>query len=245
MHRFFISPELISGDQVFFPTDLAHQIVRVLRLRLGDRVLVLDNSGLAREVELHTFGQREAQGTIRGVYPAAGEPRTQVDLYLALMKGKKVELVLQKGTELGVARFVPMVTRRSVVSSLRDLNDVRLDRWEAIIREAAEQSGRGILPAVSEPVMLESALGDARDGDHEIILAWEEADDLTLKEALAGRPEKVALFVGPEGGFDETEARLAAAYGASIVTLGPRILRAETAAVAVVVATLYELGEWE
>lgn len=245
MHRFFISPELISGDQVFFPADLAHQIIRVLRLRVGDTVLVLDNSGMALEVELHTFDRREAQGTIISSAPASGEPRTQVALYVALMKGKKLELVLQKGTELGVTRFVPMVTRRSVVSSLRDLNDVRLDRWEAIVREAAEQSGRGILPAVAEPTMLESALGDAKDHNYHALMAWEEAHDLTMKQALASRPSKVALFIGPEGGFDESEARLAVAYGVQIVTLGARILRAETAGIAAVVATLYEMGEWE
>jgi 16S rRNA (uracil1498-N3)-methyltransferase len=245
MHRFFISPELISGDQVFFPTDLAHQIIRVLRLRVGDTVLVLDNSGMALTVELHSFGKREAQGTILETAPATGEPRIPIALYVALMKGKKVELVLQKGTELGVSRFVPMVTRRSVVSSLKDLNDVRLDRWETIIREAAEQSGRGIMPTVTEPMMLESALGDARDYGYDCIMAWEEADDLTLRESLTPRPQQVALFIGPEGGFDSTEARLANAYGVKIVTLGPRILRAETAAMAAVVATLYELGEWE
>lgn len=245
MHRFFISPELISGDQVFFPTDLAHQIIRVLRLRVGDSVMVLDNSGFARTVQLHTFGKREAQGTVTATAPATGEPRTPIALYVALMKGKKVELVLQKGTELGVSRFVPMVTRRSVVSSLRDLNDVRLDRWEAIVREAAEQSGRGILPTVTEPMMLESALGDARDYEYHSIMAWEEANDLTLREVLTPRPERIALFIGPEGGFDGTEAQLAAAYGVQIVTLGPRILRAETAALAAVVATLYEMGEWE
>ena len=245
MHRFFISPELIQGNQVFFPADLAHQLQRVLRVRVGEHVMILDNKGVAYEVEVSRYERRAAQGTVVTTAKAEGDPVTRITLYVALMKGKKIEFVLQKGTELGVARFVPMVTRRSVVSSLRDLNDVRLDRWEAIVREAAEQSGRALLPTVSEPVMLEAALSEAREQESFALMAWEEAHGLTLRKALEPRPAHIALFIGPEGGFDASEARQAEAYGVKVITLGPRILRAETAALAVVTATLYEMGEWE
>ncbi|MBA3532942.1 MAG: 16S rRNA (uracil(1498)-N(3))-methyltransferase [Ardenticatenales bacterium] len=249
MHRFFVSEELIQGDNIFFPADLAHQISRVLRLNEGARVIVLDNSGTEREVELHSFAKRSVQGTVRAQRPTEREPRTHLTLYMALLKGKKLDWVFQKGTELGVSRFVPLLTRRSVVGSLQSLGDVKLDRWEAIAREAAEQSGRGRLPQIVEPQLLEVALGEVRASAALPLIAWEQERSKSLKEALhpvdGSRPTRVALFVGPEGGFEENEVLSAQAYGAIPVSLGPRILRAETAMVAAATAILYELGDWE
>lgn len=249
MHRFFVSPELIREDEVFFPADLAHQIARVLRLREGERVVVLDNSGLEREVELHSFAKRSVQGTVRTTRPVLTEPRTQLTLYLALLKGKKLDIVLQKGTELGVARFAPLLTRRSIVGSLKDLGDAKLDRWESIVREAAEQSRRGRLPALAEPQLFEAALSEARTLGTHTLVAWEGAGGTPLRRALTppdgSRPTRIALFIGPEGGFEENEVLTAQAYGALPVTFGPRILRAETAALAGAAAVLYEMGEWD
>jgi 16S rRNA (uracil1498-N3)-methyltransferase len=249
MHRFFVPAELIQGNEVFFPTDLAYQLTRVLRLRQGDRVLVLDNSGLAREVEMHTIAKRSAQGTVRATHQGDTEPRTHLTLYAALLKGKKLDLVLQKGTELGIVRFVPVLTQRSVLGSLDDLGDAKLDRWEAIIREAAEQSGRYFLPELSEPQLFDVSLGEARARGGLSLIPWDGEQTHSLREALsppdAPRPTRVNLFIGPEGGFEEDEVLNAQAYGAHPVTLGPRILRAETAALAAAAAILYELGDWE
>lgn len=249
MHRFFVSPELIREDEIFFPADLAHQIARVLRLREGERVVVLDNSGLEREVELHSFAKRSVQGTVRATRPARTEPRSHLTLYLALLKGKKLDIVLQKGTELGVARFAPLLTRRSIVASLKDLGDAKLDRWESIVREAAEQSRRGRLPELAEPQLFEAALSEVRASAAHALIAWEGAGGIPLRRALSppdgSRPTRLALFVGPEGGFEENEVLTAQAYGVLPVTFGPRILRAETAALAGAAAVLYEMGEWE
>lgn len=246
MHRFFIAPDLITGSEVFFPADLAHQLTRVLRLRVGDRVTVLDDSGAAHEVELHTIDRRTAQGTIQATTLLHTEPHTALTLYLALLKGKKLELVIQKATELGVSRFVPMLSRRAVVASLQDLGDARLDRWETIVREAAEQSGRARLPTIAEPLLLESALRTAHAESELVIMAWEESRGQSLQSVLAlAQPASVALFVGPEGGFEAEEVAIAERYGVQIVTLGPRILRAETAAIAMTAATMFALGEWE
>lgn len=249
MQRFFVSPELIEGDEIFFPSDFAHQISRVLRLREGDRVLVLDNSGMEREVALHSFQKRSVQGTIVAVRPLNTEPRTHLTLYMALLKGKKLDWVLQKGTELGVARFAPILTDRSVISSLRDLGDVKLDRWESIVREAAEQSGRARLPEIAEPQLFDVALTEARASTALSLIAWEEMGGKGLRQALnpvdGSRPTGVNLFIGPEGGFEKDEVLNAQAYGAVAVTFGPRIFRAETAAIAATAAILYELGDWE
>jgi 16S rRNA (uracil1498-N3)-methyltransferase len=248
MHRFFIAPELIQGDSVHFPADLAHQITRVLRLREQDRVIVLDNSGQEWEVELHSLGKRSVDGTLVARRPNLREPHTSLTLYIALLKGKKNDLVLQKATELGVTRFVPILTNRSVVGSLRDLSDAKVDRWESVVREAAEQSERGRLPIVSEPLLLDSALSEARQSEGLALVAWEEQAGQSIRQVLNQQvkpPTSVKLFVGPEGGFEEDEILHARAYGVIPVTLGPRILRAETAAIAAAAVILYELGEWE
>ncbi len=248
MHRFFVSPELIEGSEVFFPSDLAHQLGRVLRLREGDRVLVLDNSGAEHVVELHSLAKRTAQGTIRETRPNRNEPRTHLSLFLGLLKGKKLDVVLQKGTELGVSRFVPVVTQRSVVNEVSDLSEAKVDRWEAIVREAAEQSERGRLPEISEPLFFDVALSEARASAGLSLIPWEEGGT-PLRQLLRGAgeatPTRVNLFIGPEGGFAADEVLSARAYGVQPVTLGPRILRAETAAIAAAAAVLYEFGEWE
>ena len=249
MHRFFISNELIKNNQVVFPSDLAHQITRVLRLRERDRVVVLDNSGVEHEVELHTLAKRSVRGIICQTRPVYSEPHTHLTLYMALLKGKKLDFVLQKGTELGVSRFVPFLSRRSVMGSLKNLGTGKVVRWERIVREAAEQSGRGCLPEVVEPQSFEMALGEARASGVLSLIAWEMAGGWSLKQALypadASRPTQVNLFIGPEGGFEKQEIQQAQRYGVQPITLGPRILRAETAALVAVSAVLYEFGEWE
>lgn len=245
MHRFFVSPDRIRGEEVFFPEEIAHQLSRVLRLRDGDRVVVLDDSGAEYDVSLHSFGRRAVQGTIQATRPAGPEPRVRLSLFLALLKGKKLDLVLQKGTELGVARFVPMLSRRSVVNSLDRLRDAKLERWASIVREAAEQSGRGRLPEIAPPLAFDDALDEAQSAGGAALIAWEAPGGQTLREALSARPARVSLFIGPEGGFEADEVAAAQARGIAPVTFGPRILRAETAAVAGAAAILYELGEWE
>lgn len=246
MYRFFVSPELIQGEEILFPSDLAHQLQRVLRLRVGDRVLVLDGSGDEKEVELLEFERRAVRGRILSGRPNQNEPPYDLTLYCALLKGRKMEWVLQKGTELGVARFVPMLTARSVVGSLQAVSEAKLDRWEAIVREAAEQSGRGRLPRIAEARLLEAALAEARDEARRLLIPWEQEAATTLHAALDGLapPPRLALFIGPEGGFERAEVDAAVTYGAQPVTLGPLILRAETAAIAVAAAIGYALGGW-
>ena len=249
MHRFFITNDLIQGNQVIFPADLSHQITRVLRLRQQERVVVLDNRGLEYEVELQTLSKRSVRGMICQTRSVQTEPQLYLTLYMALLKGKKLDWVLQKGTELGVCRFVPILTRRCVVPSLKQVKRSKISRWQEIVREAAEQSQRGHLPEVRMPHTFENAISEAKQSNGISLIAWEMRGGASLKKILnmASEPQRraVNLFIGPEGGFEEQEIRLAKQQGVLPVTLGPRILRAETAALAAVTAILYEFGEWE
>ena len=240
MHRFFVDPEILTGNRVVLPADTAHQIRNVLRLRVGAAIMVLDNSGAEYEVVLRQVDKQQVVGEAIAKRPCPNEPTVQLTLYQALMKRDKFEWVLQKGTEIGVSHFVPLVTQRSLVQDI-DIKEGKQLRWEKIITEAAEQSRRGRIPTLQAPQTLAQALTDhpAQPG----LIAWEEEDGLGLRGALAGgeRPSHVSLFIGPEGGFAVEEIEAAQAAGIQAITLGKRILRAETAALVASALLLYEL----
>lgn len=210
-------------------------------MRPGDEIIVLDNSGLERRVTLTQIDKTRVQGQIIAEQTNQAEPDLHLTLYQGMLKGAKFEWVLQKGTELGVSCFVPTVCQRSVVRDMGSPAKKEL-RWQQIIQEAAEQSRRGKLPALAPVCSLPEALAQAQTADL-ILFPWEETSDVGLKPILKNLTlSHIALFIGPEGGFTPDEARLAQDHGAKLVSLGPRILRAETAALAVSAAIFYELG---
>lgn len=226
LHRFFLDPSAVGGAEVQFPPAISHQMSRVLRLEVGDRVIVLDGSGREWTVRLD-----RVRGVARGIVEREGEnaaePSVTVVLYQGMVKGSKFETIVQKCTEIGVSRFVPVLTERSVAS---EINPKRYDRFEVIAREAAEQSGRGKVPVVGPPVDFHDAVRRAA-GAGAAFLLWEEERTARLRHVTEIAAAPIALFVGPEGGFTAAEAQEARGMGVHIVTLGPRILRAETAAI--------------
>jgi len=242
MHRFFISSKSIKQDRVSLTDEPVHQIIHVLRLKPKDHIILLDNSGWEYEVEIDQMSPGLIQGRVIGKGLGATEPKVKVILYQALLKAEKFEFVLQKGVELGVSAFIPFVSERCVV---RRPGENKLARWEKIIQEAAEQSRRAVLPAL-HPVV---AFREACDSVHGAsLLLWEEEKSLSLsriiKEPLFRASPTFNVFVGPEGGFPPSEVAYAESCGIVPVSLGHRILRAETAGLAVVAAFLYEKGEF-
>jgi len=221
--------------------EIAHQLSRVLRLEAGDHILLLDGLGFEYEAELKAVLRQGKSDTATGEIiekrPAAGEPHLQVTLYQALLKGEKFDVVLQKGTEVGVSRFVPILTERCVGQAARP------DRWKKIVREAAEQSRRGKLPElVEKPLKLTEALDRIKSEGHLAFMAWEEETALSfheLPEGLSG----LGILIGPEGGFSRKEAELAQAAGVQTLSLGKRILRAETAGPIATALALYQSGD--
>jgi 16S rRNA (uracil1498-N3)-methyltransferase len=246
-HRFFVSPESIALDQVTFGSAAAHQLRHVLRLGPAARVVVLDDSGWEYEVELTHLGRDTATGRICASRMPGTEPRLSLTLYQGVLKGHRFEWVLQKGTELGVSRFVPLVSERAVTADAGQIEGKRT-RWEQIIREAAEQSHRGRLPRLAPPLSFPLACQQGPKDHDESFIPWEEAMQVSLSAALRAlecRPQSVALWIGPEGGFTSAEVALAQERGIRAVTLGPRILRAETAGLAAATIVLSILGEME
>jgi 16S rRNA (uracil1498-N3)-methyltransferase len=234
-HRFLVRPDQIRADTVIFSDDQAHQIHSVLRLRKGDTVHVFDGVEAVDHVVALT-ARSEGQITATAAQPP--EPTTRLVVYPALLQRDKFELVLQKLTEVGVAAVVPVLTTRSLVHQLPD--EHRQIRWRAILREAAEQSGRGAVPELGPAMRFDEAIGRAT-AEGSVVLAFEGERCHHLGQALQTAHSTVSLFVGPEGGFDPEEVDRARQGGAQIVTLGPRVLRAETASVVLAALVLYEL----
>jgi len=247
MHRFFIPRLCFEGDWVRFPEETAFQIHRVLRLKPGQMVIALDGEGQEAEVRLERVESREAEGLVLLQRHAPGEPHFELTMLLALTQRDKFEWMLQKCTELGVTQFVPVICARSLSHAEREAQK-KLDRWQKIVKEAAEQSRRGRVPGVSAVMRYQDALVNHSMQVGLDLIAWEDEDGQSLRGLMrtAGRQVSQArLLVGPEGGFELDEVALARQYGFIAVSLGRRILRMETAAMACAALIMYEMGEME
>jgi len=243
-NRFFVSESGFEGPAVRLSAEQAHQVYHVLRLKTGDAIVVLDNAGYEYAVTLTTVTKREVIGEITAKSEASGEPRVRITLFQSLLAREKFEWVLQKGTEVGVARFVPVQTERSIARA-RQIDAKKLTRWRRILTEAAEQSHRGRIPEIAEATPWNEALAQFDTFDRTLIAATSGPTN-ALEEALrpGDRPlSSIAVLIGPEGGFSDDEVRQACASGAVPVGLGPRILRTETAAMILPALILHKTGD--
>jgi 16S rRNA (uracil1498-N3)-methyltransferase len=245
-NRFFVPESGFEGDRVRLSAEQAHQVCHVLRLKAGDAIVVLDGAGTEYDVKLTSASGREVAGQIVNRRKAAGEPSVEIVLFQSLLARDKFEWVLQKGTEVGASRFVPVQTERTLLRA-RQIDAKKIVRWQRIITEAAEQSHRGRIPEIEPAVTFTQALSQLVQFERTIIAATSgQAKALTEALAAEGKPfASVALLIGPEGGFSDEESAQACAAGAVPITLGPRILRTETAAIVTAALVLYQLGQME
>jgi 16S rRNA (uracil1498-N3)-methyltransferase len=238
MRRFFVPPDTLGGGDIRLTGDLAHRLSRVLRLRSGDRVVLSEGGEMQYEVELTDVSAKAVVAAVVGELPSPEEPMVEVVLHQSLIRPNRFDFALEKGTELGVARFVPVINARS---QLDEASSGRAERWRRIVVEAAEQCGRGQLPEIDSPVSFADAVANAPGLR---VLPYEEERANRLSDylrAFPGSPETVSLFIGPEGGYTDEEVGLARKSGAEIVTLGRQVLRSETAAVVASAIVLHEL----
>ncbi len=241
-HRFFVSAERIEGAGVRFTAQQARQIATVLRMQSGERVAVFDGSrpaDLVVEVSLRAHG--EVVGRIVDERPRSAEPGVLVTAYPALLQRDKFEQVVQKLVEVGVSAVVPVVTSRCLVREGPDAR--RMERWQRIAREAAEQSGRCVVPSIGPAAALTDALRQAAAEAPVLVADGRARGRVSLRTAAEQlgviHPRTLALFVGPEGGFADEEIDAARACGAVVVSLGPRTLRTETASPVFAALVLY------
>jgi 16S rRNA (uracil1498-N3)-methyltransferase len=226
LHRFFVRPDEMAGERFPLPGEVGYQVLRVLRMRDGDRFVLLDGNGEAATVRL---AGDECLVDERG--PAGGEPAHRLTVWQALLRGDHLEPVVRHGTEIGIAAFRLFVSERCVA---RDISPHRLERLRTIAREAAEQSERGRVPEVAAPVPFGAVLATPS------VLLYERAAEPRLTEL--DPPESVVI--GPEGGFTPDEVAAAERAGLAIAALGPRILRSESVAVAAAAVVLSRTGDF-
>jgi len=240
--RFFIAGRHTAGERVALEPDDARKLVTVLRRQSGDRVLVVDAGGAEFPARLDVAGKSVHVLLGEALARSAAVTAARIVLAQALPKGQKMDFIVEKATELGVAAIVPFRSERVVGDRT---GGHKHDRWQRIARSAAQQSGRSLVPLV-EPVADWAELLATFVAYDRIWLPWERADPLPLRErfeAEGANRGAVLVVIGPEGGFSETEVELAEAAGALPISLGARILRTETAALAVLAALLYARGE--
>lgn len=250
--RFFVEPEEIVPTKAGYRVQLAgedvHHIHRVLRLRPGDAVWVADGTGRDFPGELETADRQQATIRLDPPIPSAGEPTYRITLFQGLPKADKMDWVVQKATEVGVHQVIPVTTERSVIALSAAKAVGRAERWRRIASAAAKQAARGRVPGIAEPTGMDDALSkwcESAPGGL-LVVPWEEEGERGLRRVLQSAhtvPRDIGVVIGPEGGLTSDETRLAAEMGGITCTLGPRILRTETAGPVVAALILYELGE--
>ena len=257
MHLFTITPERIRDGRVVFDRDESRHLARVLRLRSGDTVLAADGAGREYTVRLETVGD-EATGTVLGVATRDTEAPVRITLVQSVPKGDKMEAIVRAATELGVARVVPVLTARTVVTLEPGRWRDRARRWQRVAKEATKQCGRAVVPSVDVPRPLGDVLALEEPADLRLCL-WEGAVSAggpsegqarllgttlaaSLPAALPGG-SRIHLLIGPEGGLSWEEVESVRARSWAIVGVGPRILRTETAGPAIIAVLQARFGD--
>lgn len=233
MHRFFLKQELPeTGNMILHERSLIHQMRDVLKLKAGETIALFNGSARDFAFRIAKISPQAVFGHITGVTENKRDPARQVRLHQALIKKNNFEWILQKCTELGVKKFIPVISERSIKKGLQR------ERMEKIMREATEQSGQDKIPGLTEPTAFSEALADIEAGETVILCdpsgtSWEvepPAGGSTSRNLLS--PAPIHIFIGPEGGFTEKEVNTVREREGIILSLGQRVLRAETAAVA-------------
>lgn len=229
IHRFYLAPDQWTSENPTLGPEDSHHCADVLRLQAGDRVTLFDGEGSVADAVLTEIHRKHCRVRI-GKKTVTPPLKASITLAQAVPKGKNMDLILQKAVELGASTIVPLLTRRTVVRLDEEDASRKQERWQQIVLEACKQCGRNQTPKVGHPCSLEQFLKQPYEGH--LLLASLQPGAVPIKEALAKHPEHsaVTVLVGPEGDFTPEESAAALAAGAVPVTLGPMILRAETAA---------------
>lgn len=266
MSRFFVSPADIDGRYIRI-TDKndIHHMKKVLRLKSGDQVDVSDGDAWEYRARIEETDEKEVLLLILDKQKFAREPATRITLYQGIPKGSKMEEIIQKSVELGVDSISPVFMERTVVVDKGNFGK-KLSRWQKIADEAVKQCRRGMIPEVRSPIPFSEMSGALSEYDL-VIFPYENEEEMTIKELLRERltsvssnasapsaadmaepngaasngPDRIAIIIGPEGGFSEKEAKALADAGIRGVSLGKTILRTETAGPAAIAMTMYEL----
>lgn len=241
MRRFFLNG-IISETMELTGTD-AHHIARVLRMAVGDNVIIADTNERTAKAEITAITDEVVTLSLIEYLEDDSEPTVKVRLAQCLPKSDKMEFIVQKAVELGAVSIQPVNSENCVVKYTADKQTKRVERWQKIAHEAAKQCKRAAVPTVEPIITLKELLSRVAD-DETVLFCYEAEDGRTLRQVLKTyQAEKYTVLIGPEGGFSPEEARLCQEMGAHPVSLGGRILRTETASLAALTMVLYAHGE--
>ncbi|MBP5410627.1 MAG: 16S rRNA (uracil(1498)-N(3))-methyltransferase [Lachnospiraceae bacterium] len=247
MPRFFVDPDSVHGDEIIVTAGDYNHIRNVLRMHIGEPITVCDGQGSDYDCVIDSYGDGECVLAIREKKDSTVELPVEITLYQGLPKKDKMELIIQKAVELGAVRIMPVLCERTIVKLEDPKKEQRkMERFRAIAESAAKQSGRGILPEIADPRSFKDAVRDAKERGCVVLVPYENAMGMkatreAVEEGLSAG--KIAVFIGPEGGFAREEIALAEAEGARIISLGRRILRTETAGLAVLSLLMLQAEE--
>jgi 16S rRNA (uracil1498-N3)-methyltransferase len=240
MESFYVRPERVVGDELVFDLPEVRHMAKVLKKHAGETVWAVDGEGAAYEAEIMTVGKGEIRAKITKTRRRLNEPLAEITLCQGLLKGNRFDWLVEKATELGVRRIVPLLTERSAKTA----GTARIERWKRLALAAMKQSGRCVWPEVEEPMSLVRVFGLAASCQYRFI-ADPRGSSLEMRESdrsLSAIPRALVL-VGPEGGFTDEEVSLARAKGFMRISLGPRRLRAETAGIVILALALRSIEE--
>jgi 16S rRNA (uracil1498-N3)-methyltransferase len=242
MPHFYVPPQNITGKTFRITGEDVHYLATVRRYAKGDKLKLFDGKGGTMTGVIDSVSKEEITGTLVAAEGPSGKG-ADIHIYQAVPKGDRFDWLVEKAAELGVAKITPLITERSVI---RDVSAQKLERWRRLAKAACQQCGRAGLLGIEEPLEFGPALKAAGQSGAFNIVPWEAEGSRTVAEAFQGRREKtVNVFIGPEGGFSVKEIELAKASGVETVTLGARILRAETAGILAAVLVLNQSGEYD
>lgn len=239
MPRFFVNDPLAVGDTAVIDGADARHIAGALRMSVGESLTLCDGAGMDYACTITAVNKDSVSAAVDTAAPTASEPTLAVTLYMGMPKGDKLELIIQKAVELGVTAIVPVITARSIVRVSGKDAEKKQVRLQRIAAEAAGQSGRGIIPTVEAPISWKTAL--TRLAGENTLLCYE-GGGAPIGTLVCPDDTAVSLVVGPEGGFDFAEVEAVVAAGGRIATLGPRILRCETAPLAAIAVLMEKSG---
>lgn len=246
MRRFFVDASDVQGDSIFITvkSDVNH-IINVLRMNVGDRMLISDKTEYEYTCEIRALGKNEIEVDIIEKSVFKGEPEIHITLFQGVPKSSKMDTIIQKSIELGANSIIPFVSSRSAATKVSEISTSKIERWRRISSETVKQCRRGIIPEIANPISVKSIAQEVADYDLVVVL-YELEESVSLKEALvdfknrSSEHPKIALVVGPEGGIDSLDVEEIVSAGAKSVTVGKRILRTETAGPAAIAMLLYE-----
>lgn len=249
VHRFFALPEVIDNGTIRLTAEESHHLARVLRLREGERVSAFDGLGNEWECEIAAIHKSECRLSILNELETVVESPLRLTLAQALVKGEKFDLVVQKATELGVSRILPVITEHCEIRISEERSEQRLQRWQRISLGAIKQSGRRRLVEIDQPVRFQQFCRGLQ-GEPALIFSEKAGPEKSGSEKegrglppLAVQDSGLTVVIGPEGGWSDDEIELATSSGLIPVHLGPRILRTETAAITAVTLAQYYYGD--